>query len=716
MNDIDSGVALNSLLRPESVAVVGASGRKGAIGHSVIDNLQKLSATVRIYPVNPKYKEVNGLACYPSFEDLPEAVDCAFIGVRADHGPGVLREAGAVGVRAAVINATGYASGGENGRRLLDDLQHAAAAYDMAVCGPNNIGYFNVTRNVGLWTLPNAEFRRGSIGLIAHSGTASMVLGGDPNPLGLAYVITCGDEAVLSAADYLRYVVNDEAVRLVMLFIETIRQPEEFEAAAQQAADLGKQIIVLKVGRSAVGSRAVAAHTGGIAGEPEIYEALFRKLGIIQVQDMDEMIQTARLMAALPDGPRRPGVVPITMSGGIGALVADTAGDIGLELPPLSPATADAIRTANPALFTPQNPLDAWGLGWDPVLFPGVLSPLLAQDDVGTVALCLDVPASGRAETSTARSAAPLLAKTSGDTDVRFVLLNTNAQGTPDPETVAMLEAASIPVLMGVTESLRALEHWTHAPRARVHAPERTSSVPRLPTAQPGFLHEAGLLTKAGITILTGIEVSDANEAVRAAEATGFPVVLKGLHPAVVHKSEADLVHLGAATPADVERSFSRIMAALERLGRDRSGAAVVVQQTIESDLELIIGVRNVARFGTFVVLGLGGIYVETLRKSAVRMAPLTADDIHGMLAELSLDEVLGSARGRPARDIAALISSIQALSNLAMANRDTVTTIEVNPVVVRRQGEGIVGLDLLVEYSAAAGPEGGPSGGVGRP
>ena len=271
-------------------------------------------------------------------------------------------------IAAAVVNATGYGSGGEHGAAQLDRVVRTARANGMAICGPNNIGFVNIHDSVALWTLPSARFRPGATALITQSGTAAMVLAGDPRGLGLAYVITCGDEAVLTAADYLDHVVRDDRVQLVVL--SSRRSATRLRsAAATLAADQGKKILALKVGRSDVGVRAVAAHTGALAGDDDVDNAFFRRHGIVRVADLDEMVQTAALFEAYAEPPRNRTAVPITMSGGVGALVADVAADAGVVLPPLSTRTRDCIRAADPAL-NPQNPLDAWGLGYDEERFP----------------------------------------------------------------------------------------------------------------------------------------------------------------------------------------------------------------------------------------------------------------------------------------------------------------------------------------------------------
>jgi acyl-CoA synthetase (NDP forming) len=696
-------VDLRPLLAPASVAIVGASSRAGSIGLSVVDNLQRAQSGARIYPVNPKYDRIAGLECFQHLQDLPEVPDCVFIGVGAEKGPDLLEEAGQQGIRAAVLNATGYGSGGSDGISRLTRLQEVASRYGMAVCGPNNIGFMNVKDRVGMWTLRNADFQPGPVALITQSGTAAMLLGGDPYPLGLSYVITCGDEAVVTAADYLRYVVEDDAVQLVLLFLETIRDPQGFQEAANRAAVLGKKIMVLKVGRSDLGSRLVSAHTGAIAGEDEIYRALFRRTGVVLARDIDEMVQTARLVTACPTPPRSPGFVPITMSGGLGAFLADVATDLDLDLPPLSTATVDRIRSANSALGTPQNPLDAWGLAYDPATFPGVLDALLEQEDIGTVALCLDLPSSGTAEAATGRSAGPILAAAARRTDTRLLMINTNGQGTTDPEVVDVLTQAGIPCLMGIIESFAAIGHWSQWPEPATGAARRASgAASALPEEELRFSEASQLLVKAGLPLLEGAVAASPEDAVRHASSFGYPVVLKGMHPAVAHKSDAGLVHLALSEPEAVAAAFSSLSSTLATMPTGAVGAEIVVFPMASPGIELIAGVRNVPGFGSLLVLGLGGIYVEVLRKAAVRLTPIDEPTVRDMLAELSLDSILSGLRGQAVYDVEKLIDAVVALADFGVANQNTVEFIELNPLVVHRKGEGVVALDFLIEHANA--------------
>jgi acyl-CoA synthetase (NDP forming) len=579
----------------------------------------------------------------------------------------------------------------------------------MAICGPNNIGFVNVHDSVALWTLPSARFRPGSTALITQSGTAAMVLAGDPRGLGLAYVITCGDEAVLTAADYLDHVVRDDRVQLVVLFLEAIRDPVAFSAAATLAADRGKKILALKVGRSDVGVRAVAAHTGALAGDDDVYDAFFRRHGIVRVADLDEMVQTAALFEAYPSPPRNRTAVPITMSGGVGALVADTAADAGVALPALSARTRDGIRAADPAL-NPQNPLDAWGLGYVEERFSAVLDALIAEDDIGVIAPVLSVPASGTAETWTARSAAGLLAERRLRSPAEFVLINSNGLGATDEQTLAVLDAARIPCLHGLPEALRAIGHWLGWRGPEMPGPEVDQAIARALRARDALVgttlasRQTPTLAELGIPMAPTRAVRDADDAVTVAEQLGYPVVLKGIHPALPHKTEHGLVRLGLVDAAQVRAAFADASTTLRDTPGNPGDAEIVLQPTAAPGVDVVVAIRNDTPFGSLIIVGLGGIYVEVLREVSIRVGPVSHATAREMLEETRAAEVLRGARGRPAADVDALVDAVVALSHIGAASTDAIRALEINPLVVHECGRGVTGLDVLLETQPGVG------------
>jgi acyl-CoA synthetase (NDP forming) len=390
------------------------------------------------------------------------------------------------------------------------------------------------------------------------------------------------------------------------------------------------------------------------------------------------------------------------MSGGVAALLADTATDAGVELPTLTDETVERIRAANPVLSAPQNPLDAWGTGWDPETFPAVIGALLDQTDIGSIGLVLDIPSSGRAETHTAVGAVPILAAASGRALTKLIMINSNTQGTTHPQVSAALREAGLPCLMGTTQAIRAISHWSRWPRPQPLDVARRP-VPDLTAAGAAFGAQIDALTAAGVPFVASRVAKTALHARELAEQLGFPVALKAVHPQAPHKSDAGLVLLGLSGCEQVQRGFDELVAQLARLNLDPRHAEIVVQGMEPVRLELIVGVRRWPGFGELVVVGFGGVYVEIFKRASVRLAPIDEEVVRGMFRELELDTILAGARGAGAYDAMALIDLIIATADVAAAAGADFEVLELNPVVVRPFGSGAAALDVHVETTALA-------------
>ena len=693
---------LDKLLRPTSVAVVGASPRAETVGFRVIQNLRRLNYTGPIFPVNPRYQEVAGLRCYPSVAALPTGVDAAFVAIPAAQGPGVLEELAALGVGAVEINASGFADGGPEGQALQARLRALAIGQDIALCGPNNMGFVNVLDRTALWSgarLP--ELRPGPVAVISQSGSIAIALGQDERRMGLAYVITTGNEAGLTVADYLDFIARDDRVRVFLLFIETLRDPARFAEAAAMATARGQRIIAVKVGRSEGGRQLAAAHTGAISGEDDVYDAFFRRHRIVRVADLDEMLETALLSLAYPDGPPTPHVLPLTLSGGEAALIADLAADSALSLPPLALETLERLRPTMPSFSSPRNPLDAWGLGWDVDRFTRMLDALLPDPAFGTIACAVDAPSAGGADESIVTQMARVCAEIAPTTAKRFVFFNNASGGGPNAAIRAVLAQAGIPYLSGMRPALAAIAHWirraepSETPDTSPAADEPLAERWRTAARKARALTERDrfrLMREAGITMVPCEAVASADEAVKAAARVGYPVALKGTAPDLLHKTELGLVRLDLDGPEAVRAAFAELAGRLAR----RDGAGLVVQRMAGPGIELIAAIRNDLSFGTVVVAGLGGIHVEVFREAATRLGPVERETALAMLRETRAGALLAGVRGKGPFDAEAAAEAIAALSRFGAATRGLLSAVEINPLIALEQGQGAVGVDVL--------------------
>ena len=688
---------LERLFRPRSIAIVGASTRADAIGARVIANLHRFGFGGTILPVNPRYDEVASLRCHPSIESLPDGVDAAFIAIPAESVPEALERVGRRGVRCAFVNASGFADGGPAGRILQAELARVASRHRIALCGPNNMGLINVHDGAAIWTQRNTPpIAPGPLAVIAQSGSVTLVLAEDERKLGFSYLVTTGNEAVLGVADYLGHIARDERVRTVLLFVESIRDPRTFGDAAEQARAAGKRIVALKTGASQRGRSLVRAHTDSLAGDDAIYDAFFRRHGVIRVHDLDEMLETALLVTAYPRPPARRHVVPVTLSGGEAALIADLSTRVGLDLPPLSDATVAALRPAFPDFARPQNPLDGWGLGFNPTNFGLILDALQTQPDIGAIALSVDAPANGGGDVPYTLQMTELLGQPEHRKPV--IVFNNAAGGGPNPEVRARLDPLGIPYLSGMRNALAALAHWLGpadpVPQPIFERDHRDAG----PALREGPLRESALfaeLAKAGVPMSPSRPAATAEEAVAAAGSFGYPVALKGCAAEVPHKTEHGLVRLALSGEAALRSAHAEVSAVLDRLAAGSPTREIVVQPMAHEGIELIAAVRHDPDFGPLVVVGLGGVWAEFVGSVSIRLGPIDAAAARLMLEECRAAEALAGLRGHGPYDIEAAVEAVAALSRIGAAAGPRMGSLEINPLIVGRRGA--VGVDALL-------------------
>jgi len=692
---------IGKLFRPASVAVVGASQRPDAVGSVVVANLIRWDFPGDIYPVNPRYDEIQGRRCYPSLSSIGCAPEAVFLAVPAASVPALLDEAGACGASAAYVNGSGFIDAGTFGSEPQEGLMRTARAHGMALCGPNNMGLINLADRIPLWTSPDLPIvGPGPVAIISQSGAIAISLTYDAGHFCYAYVVTTGNEAICTAADYLAFMIEDPRIRVVQLFLETVRDTERFAAAARRAHECGIALVVLKVGRSAQSRAAIGGHTAAVAGDDSVYDAYFRSLGIVRVDNLDQMIEATKI--ALVARPlRRPGrIAVVTLSGGEAALVADSAQRHRIELATLSDDVQNRLVEITGTATVRRNPVDAWGRGWDPAGFNAIVTTIAGDSAVDGV-LCAINPASPRGHDEAVfvgmANACGLAAKCSNKL---FGLVATVASAEPNDEVARLLEDHAIPYLRGLDSGLAALVAWRDREGVRRNAnaslqgPGRTAALSR-------SMNEAELfaaLNDGGACFARSRAVASTAEAIRAASELGYPVALKGTAPDLLHKTELGLVRLGLGSPEILRAVAADMGPRLRRYSRDKS-ATLVVQAMTPTGFELLVSARNDLQFGTVVVVGLGGIHVELFRDTATRLGPIDAATGEEMLGELSGAALLRGFRGQPAVDIAAAARFIAILSLICAANAERVEAIEVNPLIVLPEGEGAVAVDLVVTW-----------------
>jgi len=714
-----------------SIAVIGAS-ESSAYGNAPYAVLRAMGFTGRYVPVNARSEKVHGVPAFRSIRDVPEPVDVALLAIARGGVAGALRECAESGVRAAVVVTAGFAESDEEGERLQREIAAVARETGLAVLGPNCLGVLSIANRSAAFAsaLPDGLVA-GNVAVVSNSGgLMNEVLSyGSARGLGFSHAASTGNEATISAADVIDFFVRDRATDVVLAVIESVRDARVFVDAAERAAAARKPIAVLKIGASEKGTRATLTHTAALAGSDAAYSALFRQKGVIRVADLDELVEVGGLLSnAIGVLRRRPieRAAIIEISGGGKALVCDLADAAGVELPDPSAASAVALRDALAERIEPSNPLDSgssWGREDMATLYPLALRTFASQPDVDAIVSRFTIPRSGPLGRLADR-VAELEAAMKDHPDRLFAVLSRTSDRVSD-EWLSVARRMRLPLLQGYGRGLRAL--GALATYSRFVWPDEQSDTVGMParrvepaaasavTQRSGVTGEARwldplealeLIASAGIEMVPSRRARSAEEAANAAAALGFPVALKVISPDIVHKTDAGGVRLDLADPRAVRAAFAEIEVATGRASTagtatDRASFAGVLVQRMAppGGVEVVIGADRDAQLGPVVLFGLGGIFVESLRDVALRVAPLSEADAGSMLAEIRGHALLEGARGRPAADRAALVRAIRAVAELMVARPD-IASLDLNPVMA--YPSGLVAVDARVALRAA--------------
>jgi acyl-CoA synthetase (NDP forming) len=701
-------MAIEQLLRPRSIAIVGASEKIGP-GFNAFHALKSVGYTGDIHLVNPSRKEIFGRPCHASLLEIPDAIDAAFIAVRADDVIEVARAAAAKGASGLAILSSGFAEAGEQGAALQRELVALADRHEIAVCGPNCLGFLNFANRTALFgtSLP-AELAVGGTAAIVQSGSIGIAILNAARGLGLSHLITSGNEAVTTVADYLSALVDEPAVHRFVVFLEQLRKPKVFIEACRRGRELGKPVIVLKSGRSTEGQQAVAAHTGAVAGSLEASDAALLAAGAIQVFSLDELIETAVAFCALPHGLTGSGVAMVSLSGGEIALALDAAHAAHLPLPSISTA-GEELRALLPGNAHIANPLDlTWAGLYDAGIARGCVEALAGQAEVGLIMLLQDAPR-GLGVQQASRYAR-LLAAVADGADAAGVpaVAVANLCSDVHPDYARVAAEKGVTSLRGTCEGIGAVArvlawHTTpplaQAPIAVGDAVARGKAVAALEGARSGALlaePEAKVLLAAyGFPLPPERLVFGIEDARRAFLELGSPVVIKALVPGIAHKSEHGLVRLDIRSCKQAEDAARELLHRGRTLADDQT--RLLLQRMIAPVAELLIGARIDPQFGPLIVAGTGGVNVELFRDVAVRLAPVSSSAAEAMLRQTRAAKLLEGWRGKPKGDFAAAVDMVRRLSRLIADLEGEVREIEINPLAVLPEGSGCLPLDCLV-------------------
>jgi acyl-CoA synthetase (NDP forming) len=684
--------AIGALLRPRSVAIIGASADATKMTGRPVGYLQKYGFDGDIWPVNPRAETIAGLRCYPDIASLPGAPDAAIVLLGPERAEAAVRDLAALGCQAAIVLASGYGEANEAGARRQEALKQAAGT--MRLLGPNTIGLVNLTDGMMLSATGALEvdaLPKGRISVVSQSGgiLGSLLSRAADRGIGFAKLVSTGNEADLDSSDLIEHLVEDDATDVIAVYMEGLRRPDAFRRAARRATELGKPIVVYKVGRSESGARAATSHTGALAGADRVYDALFRQCGVIRAESFTDLLD---IPAALVAGRRMAGgrAAILTSTGGAGTLLADNCGMAGIEVPAPDDATTQRLATLlneDPAAIG-RNPVDVTLAGLRPDLFRGAIDALLESPSydavvvvIGSSALATPDIVAGAIVECQARSDKPVLAYVSPHAPHLVRLLN--GQGIAafaTPESCATV--------------LRALRRTT-LPPLQAPAPEDPALLAGLPAGNLNEAESKALFARFGVPVTREQAVADAVGAEAAARALGGELVLKILSRAIAHKSDIGGVRVGL-TPEQVPEACATMLQRLREAGAPEP-EGFLVQERIRGGVEMILGFHRDPQLGPVILLGSGGVAAELFQDTTLRLLPIGRADAEAMVGELKAARLLQGYRGAPTADIPALVDAVLAFAAMAEAAGERLLEAEINPLFVLPQGQGARAVDGLV-------------------
>lgn len=695
-----SSVALGRLLRPRSIAVVGASPEPGSVSGLLLANLRRFGYAGPLHLVSRSRDEVDGIRCVKSIAELPEGVDVAVLVVPQAAVCESVAACGERGVGAAVVFASGFAELGEAGKAAQDELAAIARHHGIAVLGPNCLGFINFADRVPLTFEPvqATPLRDGPrIGIVAQSGAMSGNLRQAFHGRGLnvSFSISTGNEAVLTAEDFLAALVEAPDVDAFAVFVEMLRRPAEFLRVAARARELGKPLVLMHPGRSQRARQAAQSHTGALAGDHQVMRTLVEREGVVVVDTMDELFDVTAILARYPRPVLQGKAAVASNSGALRGVALDFCEDIGLELAEFEPATMARLAGILPDFMAPDNPLDLTAMGMQkPEIFGESARAILDDPGVGSLIVPL---MGGSAPQQLAKADSLLPVMQTSSKPVCFVIMGDSWPLSGD--FLDQVGASGMPFLRSPDRAMRAMAHVHRYGRLQAEAAVRGAGAgPRLQDVRPGPLAEfagKGLLRDLGIATPRGGLARTPDEARQLAGEIGYPVVLKAQADTLMHKSDVGGVAVGIADGAALDEAWRRIEASVARHRPGLELDGMLVEAMSRPGLELVIGARRDPQWGVVMLAGLGGIWIEALRDVRLMAPDLTEAQIVRELGRLKGARLLAGLRGAAAVDVAAVAAAVRRLADMMLANPG-IAEIDINPLVALPEGQGVVALDAL--------------------
>ncbi len=689
---------LSKLLNPNKICVVGASEKEG-FGGDTCRNIVKYMDLNRVFFVSPTRDKVFDVPCYKSIGDVPENFDLVIICTPKATIEGILKEAHAKGARGAVLYASGYSEVGTPECKADEEsLKKICKELDMAVMGPNCGGFVNFKDDTYAFAFISEERdRRGSVGLVSQSGQICLSLLDSPN-MKYSYSISSGNSSIVTMEDYMDFLVDDEGTKVVAVYLEGVKNPQKLISTFKKAAQKRKPIVVLKAGRSEKGQQIAASHTGSLAGSDKVFDAIFKKFGVIRVDDIEELLATSLMFATLESIPQKATVASMNYSGGETSVCADLGHLHGVEFPDFDQKTLTSLREKLPFYATPNNPLDMTAsLSNDADGYAEVLKTVMADENIGLVAIgytllldiadpCIHYMYQGIEKALRTGVKKPIVM-------IPFV------ENTRNFEYTDKLEKLGITILPSAKYGFSIIKYLMDFVNYDYAEVELDLALPEYTLEGEGEAlteHESKkLLAKYGVKTPSEKVCTTHEEAIDFANQISYPVVAKIDSLDILHKSDLGCVKVNIKNDEELRAAFDTVMNNAKTNCPNARIGGILVQQMAKAGMEVIVGVSSDPQFGPSVLCGLGGVFVEVFKDTALCACPVSKKEAVKMIQSLKASKLLNGYRGTAKLDVEALADTIVNISRFACDNKNTLKELDVNPVFVYE--DGVAAVDALV-------------------
>lgn len=692
---------LTKLLKPNTVAVIGASEKEGFGGDTCRNIIEYTKDLKNTYFVNPKKDSVFNYPCYKSMSEIPVDIDMIVICTPQKTVESLLIEASKKGCGGAVVFASGYSeTGTEEGKKAEKSLKELCEKLDIALMGPNCAGFVNYISNVYPFAfISKKRDRKGNVGLISQSGQLCLSLM-ESQDMKFSYAISAGNSKVITMEDYIDFLVEDEDTKVISIYLEGVKEPRKFIKSLRKAAIKSKPIIVLKAGKSEKGKKNAASHTGSLAGSDKTFDAIFKKFGVIRVDDMEELLATSNMFSIIDRLPEKPTFASMNLSGGETGICADTGATYGVEFPDFTEDTLSKLREQLPSYASPNNPLDMTAtLSYDADLYAGALRTVMNDKNIGAVII---------GYTLLFEIADPAIyymaegiKRVIEEGNSKPILMLPFLENTRNYEYAEKLRNLGVPILPPSIYAFKILKYLADFIQYKYEDKILEIALPDendlSSTKALSEFESKMLLKRNGIPVGEVCVVKNEIEALEAAKKIGYPLVMKIESSDILHKSDVGGVKLNLNSENEVISAYHEILVNANIYKPDAKINGILMQKMMPKGLEVIIGVNNDVQFGPMILVGLGGVFVEIFKDVSLYPAPLNKKEAYKMISELKAYKMLKGYRGEKPCDVEALTEMMVKISIFANENKSKLSEIDINPLIVYPEGMGVGVADALI-------------------